>query len=75
MLVGVRCTVADCHYWREGNYCDAEQILITHDWVSDRFPNRFDAAEIQELSSRVGGTPARQATDTCCKTFEPRRRS
>ncbi|MBX5475866.1 MAG: DUF1540 domain-containing protein [Clostridia bacterium] len=75
MLNGVRCTVSDCNYWRDGNYCDAKEILITHDWVGKEYPNSVDAAQVQQIVAQAGGTPAHQCYDTCCKTFEPRKRS
>lgn len=75
MLRGVRCTVSDCNYWREGNHCGAEQILITHDWVGNSYPNSVDVQQLEQIVSETGGTPAQHCTDTCCKTFEPRKRS
>lgn len=72
MLNGVRCTISDCNYWREGYLCDAKEILITHDWVGKEYPNAMDAPQVEQIVSETGGTAAHHCVDTCCKTFEPR---
>lgn len=63
----VHCTISNCHYYKQGNYCDASEILVTSDQLAAREPDRVDAPQ----ASNLGGTPAGQCMDTCCKTFVP----
>ncbi len=63
----VHCTISNCHYWKNGNYCDANEILITNDSLAAREPDRVDAPQASTLEQ----TPAGQCLDTCCKTFVP----
>lgn len=69
----VHCTVDNCQWWGEGNYCHASVILITHDEIGERYPEEVDAPEVDQIVSEAGETPAESCTDTCCKTFTPKR--
>jgi hypothetical protein len=35
----VYCTVSNRHYWKQGNHCDASQILVTNDYLAAREPD------------------------------------
>lgn len=63
----VHCTVSNCHYWKQGSYCDANEILITNDALAAREPDRVDAP----MAATLENTPAAKCLDTCCKTFVP----
>ncbi|MCL6581135.1 MAG: DUF1540 domain-containing protein [Firmicutes bacterium] len=63
----VRCTVSNCQYYKSGNYCDAEEILVVSDDLAAREPQSVCAPEASALES----TPTRTCQDTCCKTFVP----
>ncbi|MBT9260390.1 MAG: DUF1540 domain-containing protein [Clostridiales bacterium] len=71
-LSGVRCTVRDCYFWQEGHYCNAKEILITHDEVGRKFPESMDAPQIDQIVAQTGPTEAYYCYDTCCKTFRPK---
>lgn len=68
MMPKVKCSVANCVYWEEGNNCAAEMIFIDIDRHGDEvydgefavedFVNHQDTATI--------------SSSTCCHTFEPR---
>ena len=63
--IPVRCTVSTCHYWRSGNECHADQILVT----SDSFANlQYDGVDAL-VADTLGSTPTRSCMETCCKTF------
>lgn len=61
----IRCSVNNCHYWGQGNICDASQIMVTSDPTGQSKPDDFDASRAQQ----VPGTPVSTCMETCCKTF------
>ncbi len=63
----VRCTVSNCEYWGENNFCRADQILITA--PASPLPN---ADKHGSDAERLGETPVREALDSLCYTFEPK---
>ena len=63
--VMVNCSVNTCHYWRQGNICDAQQIMVTADSMAAAAPDRIDAP----LANEVTPTPVDNCMQTCCKTF------
>lgn len=71
--ITVRCTVDNCHFWAQENYCTAESILVTSDAAGDRFPEGIDAPQTSLIVQDIGETPANSTMDTACKTFKHRR--
>ncbi len=67
-LIPVRCTVSTCHYWRSGNECHADQILVTSDSFANSQPDSVDAL----VADTLGSTPTGNCMETCCKTFVSR---
>lgn len=64
----IRCSVSNCHYWDNGNVCQASEILVTADSLSASAPSSLDAPQAQSVT----GTPAENSMETCCKTFVER---
>ncbi|BCV24342.1 DUF1540 domain-containing protein [Gelria sp. Kuro-4] len=64
----IMCSVNSCHYWKSGNRCDANMIMVTADSFADKAPDRIDAP----MASAVGPTPTENCMETCCKTFSPK---
>lgn len=60
----IRCSVRNCHYWSEGNYCIASSIAITSDAIPRETYHGVDASAIGALN-----TPVEHCEETCCKTF------
>lgn len=64
--VEVRCSVANCIFHNEGNFCGAEKIEVDMDHHSQNhqteFASDFDFDHLKEEAS--------SSRDTCCKTFE-----
>lgn len=60
----IRCSVSNCHYWGQGNTCEASSIMVTSDAIPRETTHGID-------SSAIGGldTPVNQCEQTCCKTF------
>lgn len=63
----VRCTVADCTYWDEGNKCAAETIWVTLDKLAQ-------GQDMEVSSFETVQTVAKRSSDTCCHTYEPKRK-
>ncbi|MGE5530390.1 MAG: DUF1540 domain-containing protein [Patescibacteria group bacterium] len=63
----IHCIVDNCHYWKQGNLCDANEIVITSDRFGAEQPDRVDAT----MAGRLTPTQAGNCMETCCKTFVP----
>lgn len=62
----VKCSVSNCVYWKEGDDCGADAILIT----TDRHANRKEDVEFAGDTYRVVYEDAAQtSSQTCCRTF------
>jgi len=61
----IHCSVDSCHYWKQGNLCDAQEIMVTSDAMGSTLPDRTDATNYQAF----GSTPVNTCMETCCKTF------
>jgi len=68
----VRCTVDNCYFWTEDNYCAAESILVTSTEAVHRYPSGVDAPQAGLIVNDIGKTPADSAAQTACKTFRRR---
>lgn len=60
----IRCSVSNCHYWMQGNYCEASAIMVTSDAVPRETYHGIDQSMISQVD-----TPVNQCEQTCCKTF------
>lgn len=63
----IHCSVANCHYWKNGNICDANEIMVTSDSIGAQYPDDIDAP----VASQVAASPVSTCMETCCKTFVP----
>ncbi|MVP02603.1 DUF1540 domain-containing protein [Paenibacillus lutrae] len=65
----VKCSIANCEYWEQGNNCNAEVIMIEVNAHSNKpQPEKLDGLPYDsEHQDSAGGI-----TDTCCQTFEER---
>ncbi len=59
----IRCTVSNCEYWRENNWCGARQILVTSG--KPNVENHHG-----EGAEHTAQTPVKVAEDSYCYTFE-----
>ena len=67
--VSVRCTVDNCYFWAQENFCNADSILITTDRATSQYPDAVDAKDTAMIVSQIGETPAESGQETACKTF------
>ncbi|ACV59205.1 DUF1540 domain-containing protein [Alicyclobacillus acidocaldarius] len=72
MKVDVKCTVANCLFWHEGNECAAPSIMVS---VSRRGETSFREEFGREFAVAERESHARSSMETCCETFKPRHRS
>jgi len=61
----VRCTVSNCQYWGDQNFCRADQILVMAPMSSIQVADQHGVN-----AERLHQTPARTDEDTLCYTFE-----
>lgn len=64
----VKCSVANCEYWAQGNNCNANTIMIEVDKHSKiGYDTEFatDFENHQDIAKSV--------RNTCCHTFEPKK--
>jgi hypothetical protein len=64
----IHCIVNSCHYWKNGNLCDANEILVTTDAFGDENPDAVDA----HIANTLRPSGANTCMETCCKTFVPK---
>ncbi len=64
-MSNIYCSVQNCHYWKKGNVCAANEIMVTSDKIGDSALDSYDAPDHMDFKS----TPANSCMDTCCKTF------
>lgn len=64
----IMCSVNSCHYWKSGNRCDANMIMVTADSFASRAPDHIDAPK----AATIQATPTNNCMETCCKTFVPK---
>jgi hypothetical protein len=67
----VKCSVANCEYWATNNNCTAKSILIDVDQHANAdFSSEF-AGEDGHTNHKDNASSVR---NTCCHTFEPRKK-
>jgi hypothetical protein len=64
-MARIHCSVSNCNYWKNGNICDASEIMVTSYKIGDTMPDSFDAPQ----ASTAPQTPVSSCMETCCKTF------
>ncbi|MFD0715107.1 DUF1540 domain-containing protein [Paenibacillus sp. GCM10027626] len=70
MPEGVKCSVANCTFWGQGNNCNASSIQIDIDSHSSKqWMNEFAHEEGFGANHQ---DEAPQSADTCCQTFKPK---
>jgi len=67
-MPSIYCSVNNCHYWKDGNVCDAREIMVCADSVGAEEPDTFDAVDHVQFEQ----TPVDSCMETCCKTFVER---
>ncbi|MGI6225716.1 MAG: DUF1540 domain-containing protein [Peptococcales bacterium] len=68
MTQHIHCIVNDCHYWKQGNLCVANEILVATDNFGQSQPDTVDASMAKQLTPQSAGT----CMETCCKSYVPK---
>lgn len=66
----VKCSVANCSFWGEGNNCNADAIMIDIDSHSRAKYNEEFAGESFDSDHQDA---AKTSASTCCHTFKPKK--
>ncbi len=69
-MATIHCTVSNCNYWGQNNYCRAEQILVTAAMQS-ALPS-VDQHGIG--TEKMPQTPVKARQDSLCYTMELKNR-
>ncbi|MBP1156311.1 MULTISPECIES: DUF1540 domain-containing protein [unclassified Paenibacillus] len=64
----VKCSVANCEYWVQGNNCNASTIMIEVDKHANLGYDTEFAADFVDHKDK-----ASNVANTCCHTFEPKK--
>jgi hypothetical protein len=67
MMPEVKCAVANCEYWSQGNNCHADVIMIEVDKHANMSFNEEFAGEGYDTEHQ---DTAGKAANTCCHTFK-----
>jgi len=67
----VKCSVANCEHWSQGNTCSADTIMIDVDQHANA---QFDTEFAEESFDSQHQDTASKSAQTCCHTFEPKQR-
>lgn len=70
--VQVRCTVDNCYFWGQDNFCEADSILITSSQAAAQYSESAQNQSPSAMVSQIGETPAEHSSKTACKTFQRR---
>ncbi|MEO2211739.1 DUF1540 domain-containing protein [Paenibacillus amylolyticus] len=65
----VKCSVSNCNYWGENNFCHADAIMIDIDQHATRRLHEEFAGETFDSDHH---DHARTSSATCCHTFKPK---
>lgn len=61
----IHCSVNNCHYWAQGNKCEANEIVVVSDTFGAQQPDQVDAS----MAKQFPPTPVQTCMESCCKTF------
>jgi hypothetical protein len=67
----VKCSVSNCNYWSKGNNCAADVVMIE---VDQHATAKFNAEFAGESFDTEHQDRAIRVKDTCCHTFEQKKK-
>ncbi|PEY30111.1 disulfide formation protein C [Bacillus cereus] len=67
----VRCSVSNCSFWGQGNFCQANSIFVQPD---DQNTNQSgnNSYTNSALTGETLESSATTSVETCCQTFRPK---
>ncbi|MGF9964348.1 DUF1540 domain-containing protein [Bacillus rhizoplanae] len=67
----VRCSVSNCSFWGQGNFCQANTILVQPD-SQESIQSEDESFTDTILSGQAIESSTTTSVETCCHTFQPR---
>ncbi|WP_410984755.1 DUF1540 domain-containing protein [Bacillus cereus] len=64
----VRCSVSNCSFWGQGNFCQASAIFVQPDDQNTNQPDN-DSYTNAALTGETIESSATTSVETCCQTF------
>ncbi|MDI3548222.1 MAG: hypothetical protein PWR10_1874 [Halanaerobiales bacterium] len=62
-MARIKCTVDDCHYWGEGDICEADTIEVANNFTGGA-----------DMEAGVLGEDAGSSNRTQCVTYKPKKK-
>ncbi|KAB2440492.1 DUF1540 domain-containing protein [Bacillus luti] len=67
----VKCSVSNCSFWGQGNFCQASSIVVQPD-AQEAGPNTNDSYTGAVLTNETLESSVTTSVETCCHTFKPK---
>ncbi|HHT7187776.1 TPA: DUF1540 domain-containing protein [Bacillus cereus] len=67
----VKCSVSNCSFWGQGNFCQASSIVVQPDAqeTGQAMSNSYTSAA---LTNETLESSVTTSVETCCHTFKPK---
>ncbi|WP_156576611.1 DUF1540 domain-containing protein [Bacillus luti] len=67
----VKCSVSNCSFWGQGNFCQASAIVVQPD-AEEAGSNTNDLYTGAVLTNETLESSVTTSVETCCHTFKPK---
>lgn len=67
----VRCSVSNCAFWGQGNFCQANSIIVQPD-AQDSMQTEDASYTSTVLNGQMMESSVSTSVETCCQTFKPK---
>ncbi|MGN4444649.1 DUF1540 domain-containing protein [Bacillus cereus group sp. MYBK79-1] len=67
----VKCSVSNCSFWGQGNFCQATAIVVQPD-TQETGSNTNDSYTGAVLTNETLESSVTTSVETCCHTFKPK---
>ncbi|HDR4421053.1 TPA: DUF1540 domain-containing protein [Bacillus cereus] len=67
----VKCSVSNCSFWGQGNFCQASAIIVQPD-AQETGSNANDSYTSAVLTNETLESSVTTSVETCCHTFKPK---
>ncbi|MCU4977270.1 MULTISPECIES: DUF1540 domain-containing protein [Bacillus cereus group] len=67
----VRCSVSNCSFWGQGNFCQASAIIVQPD-ADETGQTENDSYTAAVLTNETLESSVATSVETCCHTFNPK---
>ncbi|PGZ10557.1 disulfide formation protein C [Bacillus cereus] len=67
----VKCSVSNCSFWGQGNFCQANAIVVQPD-AQETGQTENDAYTGAVLTNETLESSVTTSVETCCHTFKPK---